>query len=71
MLLKDYRKLFIHHKIEVKTENELPCRKHPFQIPSPGRATDGSPGSGREADATRGNDPQKTYFFVIRPREGG
>jgi hypothetical protein len=45
-------------------------RKHPFQIRSPERAADDSPGSVREAAATRGNDPNKPHFFVIRTREG-
>jgi hypothetical protein len=33
-------------------------------------ATDDSPGQGREADATRGNDPNKPTFSSFAPLEG-
>jgi hypothetical protein len=50
-----------------KSDRVLRCRKHPFQIPSPERAADDSPGSVREADATRGNDPDKPTFSSFAP----
>jgi len=43
------------------------CRNH--SSPSPGRAEDNSPGQGCGAAAARGDHPNKTHFFIIRPRE--